>query len=152
MQGIPVKIATYDEQGEPTGNYEVAVFATLRRCPKLAGLLKAIQRADVAEDAATVRASVARRKLMAAETPEDIDAAETAAMAAMETLCAAQQALADAVHAFLVAGFVGAGYTDEEAERYTAMLPRERYRELNDACLIGAGRLDFTNAPTAAAG
>lgn len=148
-QGIPIRVATFDPQtGEPTGNYETAVFATLRRCPELGALLKAVVRAGIAEDASSRLAVLAQRALLTAETVDAVREAQAQAETAAEASEAATQALGEAVYAFVVAGFVGAGYGREAAERYAAMIGPERLPELKGACLVGAGRLDFTKAPT----
>lgn len=152
FQGIPIKVATFDPAtGEPTGNYETAVFATLRRIPALGALLKAVVRAGSAETRAGQLALVAQRKLLAAETAEAVEAAAAPAAQAAEDAESATQELGAAIHEFIVAGFVGAGYTADEAERYAAMIGTERLPELKNACLVGAGRLDFSKAPPTAA-
>jgi hypothetical protein len=143
--GIPIRLIPTDpETHEPQSNFETAVFATIHRTPELAACLKAFNRFDVAEDAARAKAILARRALLAAETPEAIDAAEALAQAATEASETATAALAESVRAFLVCGFKGAGYDDLAAERYADMVPMERLRELKAAALVGSGRLDFT--------
>jgi hypothetical protein len=146
--GIPIKIATFNpETGEPTGNFETAVFATLRRCPSLGGLLKDVARAGINEDAAGRIAVLAQRAMLTAETAEDVAKAQEDAAAIAEAAEQATQTLAAAVHAFVVAGFVGAGYTPEQAQRYAEQIGTDRLPQLKTACLVGSGRLDFTQAP-----
>ncbi len=151
FRGIPIKVATFDpETGEPTGNFETAGFATLRRCPALGGLLKLVVAAGAAEDRAGRLAVLAHRALFAAETPEAVESAAAVYGKAAEESELATQALGGAVHDFVVAGFVGAGYSPDEAERYASQVGTERMQELKGACLVGSGRLDFTKAPAAA--
>ena len=141
--GIPIKLNLPDEKGEMTV-IETAVFATVRRCPELAGLLKDIARADVHEDASLMRVHQARQLLMKATTEEETATAEAAAVKAVENNEDATKVLSDAVRAFLVKGFTGAGYTEEQAQRYADILPPDRLRELKSSALVGSGRLDFT--------
>lgn len=148
FQGIPIRLVpTNPETHEPESNFETAVFATVRRCPKLLQLLQDFARADVAEDGARTKAVLARRKLLDAETPEAVDAAQADAQAQTMAAEEAGATLCNVIHDFLVTGFKGAGYADDQAERYADMVPSDRLRELKAAALVGTGRLDFTKAP-----
>jgi len=148
--GIPVRLRPTDpETLEESAGFETAVFATTRRCPELLKCLKAFNKLDVHEDATRAKAVLARRKLLEAETPEEIDAAEAEAVKTTDAAEDASAKLCGAVRDFLVTGFRAAGYTEEQADRYAAMVPVERLRELKQAALVGSGRLDFTKALTA---
>ena len=52
----------------------------------------------------------------------------------------------NAINDFIVAGFTGAGYTQEQAERYAANVPADRISELKALCMLGSGTADFTKA------
>ena len=148
--GIPVRLRPTDpETLEESAGFETAVFATVRRCPALLKCFKAFNKLDVKEDSARVRTILARRKLLDAETPEDIEAAEADAITTADAHEDANAKVADTVYEFLVTGFKAAGYTEEQADRYASMVPVERIRELKQAALVGSGRLDFTKALTA---
>lgn len=149
VNGIPVKLTTPDKDGNLT-QIETVCFATVRKCPALAGALKDVIRADKAETAAVRRAQLAERAIMLCEDAAQIASLETDAIKAAEAAEDASQALFDAIRAFVVQGLAGAGYTTEQADRYADLIPRERLPELKAAAMIGAGRLDFTLAPTAA--
>jgi len=148
-RGIPIKVLAPDDKGDLT-QPETAVFATLYRCPALAELLTAVVKASVAEDVAGRRAVLSSRAVLAADTEQALcaasAAAETAAIAAEE----ATRVYAGSIRAFLLAGFIGAGYTEEAAERYAELTGAQRLGELKAACLVGVGRLDFTKAPQGA--
>jgi len=145
--GIPIRLVPDNpETHEPESTYETVVFATLRRCPKLTKLLKTYNTKDVADDAARMKAILAKRAILQAETPEAVDAAAKVAEAASAAAEQATADLANVVHEFLLAGFVGAGYTDDQAERYASMVPPQRLAEIKAAALVGSGRLDFTKA------
>ncbi len=145
VNGIPVKVATQDKDGEYT-QVETVCFATVRKCPELAGALKAIIRADKAETVATRRAQLAERAILECEKDDELASLEEAAVAAVETAEAATQAMFDAVREFVLVGLRGAGYKENQAERYADYLPFDRLAELKAASMIGSGRLDFTRA------
>lgn len=146
--GIPIRLVPTDpETHEPLGNFETAVFATIRRCPALDHHLTEFNRLDIAEDAARAKAILARRELINAETTEAVDAAEAKAQEATANLHKISMALADTIHEFLLCGFKGAGYNDEQAERYAAMVEPDRLQHMKSAAALGSGRLDFTTAP-----
>ena len=149
--GIPIRLVPDNpETHEPESNFETVVFSTVRRTPELQAHLNEATRLDIAEDGARARVILARRALLDAETPEEIDAAEATTQTAAGKLNEITADLAGTVHSFLLCGFKGAGYDDEAAERYAAMVPPERVNELKVAALLGSGRLDFTKAPAAA--
>ena len=142
INGIPIKLASPDENGAFT-NIETPVFATVRKCPKLLGLLKAVDQADLAETAAGRRVQLATEAMVDADesTLEAItERASAAASAALE----ASLALCTAIRDFVHAGFVGAGYTPADADRYADLIGADRLAELRAATLLGAGRLDFS--------
>ncbi len=141
--GIPITINTPDEKGDYV-NVERAVFATIRKCTELSSLLKEINTCDIKEDASAIRVQSARKKLIEATTEEEIQIAEDLAIKAVEHSEDCTQRLASAVRNFIVKGFMGAGYTEPEAQRYADLMPPERLRELKASCLVGSGRLDFT--------
>jgi hypothetical protein len=145
VNGIPVKVATQDADGEYT-QVETVCFATIRKCPELAGALKAIIRADKAETVAARRAQLAERAILECEKDAELEALEEAAVKAVEAAEAATQAMFDSVRGFVLAGLKGAGYTETQAERYADYLPFDRLAELKAAAMIGSGRLDFTQA------
>jgi len=58
----------------------------------------------------------------------------------------AQEALMGVIDAFLVAGFLGAGYDKENAERLAAAVPQARLPELIAKARVGAGMMDFSLA------
>jgi hypothetical protein len=147
--GIPIRIPTYDDKGDAVG-YELAVFATVIRNPSLSEYLKQISKKDAEEDAAIVKASISRRKLMSAETEAEVDSCTEAVISALDKATSATMALNEAIRAFVVKGFTLAGYTEEQAQRYTDMIGYDRIRELKSASMVGSGRLDFTKATTAA--
>jgi len=148
-RGIPIKVLAPDDKGELT-QPETAVFATVRRCPKLAEAVKAVARASVAEEAAGRLAMLASRAIIEAETPAAVTEASSRAEAAAVAAEEATQTYAEAVRAFLLTGFVGAGYTEDAAERYAELVGAQRLGELKAAALVGVGRLDFTRAPAGA--
>lgn len=143
--GIPVKVFIQEDNGE-CKNWEILVFATIRRCPALGGLLKKISKLDVKEDACAMRSSLARKKLIEATTEEEIAVAEELAVKAVEESEQATADLAASVREFVVQGFIGAGYTEEAANRNADIIPTEKIRELKAAALVGSGKLDFTKA------
>jgi len=146
--GIPIKLLTYDEKGEPTGNFETAVFATARKCSALLKCFRDMAKAEVADSKATRKAVFAAKKLNAAETEEEIDTAAELADKAATTSEQTQQALMDAIFSFVTTGFKGAGYTAEEAERYAELVEPKRLMELKAASQYGSTRqLDFTKEP-----
>jgi hypothetical protein len=147
VNGIPVKIVTPDKDGEYT-QVETVCFATLRKCPALAGKLKDIIRADKAETVAARRAQLAERAIFVCEDDGKLAGLEAASVAATEASEAATQAVFDAMREFVTAGLVGAGYTEKQADRYADFLPFDRLAELKAAAMIGSGRLDFSGAPT----
>lgn len=147
VNGIPVKIVTPDKDGEYT-QFETVCFATLRKCPELAGKLKDIIRADKAETVAVRRAQLAERAILLCEDDAKLAELEAASVAATEASEAATQAVFDAMREFVTAGLVGAGYTEKQADRYADFLPFDRLAELKAAAMIGSGRLDFSGAPT----
>ena len=142
INGIPVKLIVPDEHGNPT-QVETPVFATVRRCPAILGALKAISRATIAEVVAAKRARAAGLAVDDAECAE-VEAAATVANSAADALADATAAVFAAVRGFVVCGFTGAGYSDEQAQRFADLVPAERIGELRQACQLGCGPLDFT--------
>jgi hypothetical protein len=145
INGIPV-VVTND-----TGAEERVVFASIRKCPSLSGLLVAEQRATVRYVAATRRYASAALALDNCEA-DGIDEAEAAMLEHVEALETATQALQDSRREFVVRGFSAAGYTADDADRLAGYVDILRIRELADAARTGAGRVDFSRAaevPTA---
>lgn len=142
INGIPVTLKAPDEQGNFT-QIEKPVFATVRKCPELLGLLKAIGRSSIAEALAAKQAAAAAGALEKAENGELEKAAEAAGIAS-DKLTDATAGVFRAIREFVMAGFTGAGYTTDQAERYAALIPAERLGELRAACQLGCGPLDFT--------
>lgn len=146
INGVPVKLACPDERGNMT-QVETPVFATLRRCPALLGALKAISRASITEAVAAKRARADALAVDRAEAMDDLDAAANAAGEAADALADATAGVFAAIRAFVVCGFTGAGYTEEQAQRYADLVPADRLNELRQACQLGCGPLDFTKPP-----
>ena len=146
--GIPVKLLTADTDGKLT-QIETPVFASARKCPALLGKIKAIAAADLAETAAGKRMKAANDRLL--ERPEaETDKSRADANECADKLADANAAIFNAIHDFIVAGFTGAGYTQEQAEKYASFVDAGHLAELKAVCLLGTGRLDFTKAANSA--
>lgn len=143
--GIPITILVPDDKGELTQK-ETAVFATIRRCPELQGILKEISKLEVQEASATVRINLVSKKLVEAQTDEDVTKAEESILKAVSDSEDISEKLANKIREFLVKGFIGAGYTEAEANRYADIIPPEKIGEIKGYAMIGSGRLDFTKA------
>ena len=143
INGIVITLKAPDADGAMT-QVERPVFATARRHPELLAKLKAIARADIAETAAARRHALANDALVAAATSDDVDACQKAAEATADAVQAASEAVFAAVRAFVLEGFMGAGYTSDAAERYADLVPAERIAELKARCMLGGGIVDFT--------
>lgn len=135
INGIPIEIKVGNDIESP-------VFATARKCPGLLGKMKAINKADAVESGAARQHELAAQALDQA-TAEELKKAETALQKASDNALDASAAVMTAVHDFIVAGFLGAGYKAEDAERYTELLDMERVQEIKAKCLYGAGRVGF---------
>jgi hypothetical protein len=146
INGVPIKLIAPDERGNLTQT-ETPVFATVRRCPALLGALKAINRASIAEAVATKRARAEAAGVDEADGFDQLDAAAAAAGEAADALADATAAVFAAIRAFVVCGFTGAGYTEEQAQRYADLVPADRLNELRQACQLGCGPLDFSKPP-----
>lgn len=146
INGVPVKLVSPDERGNMT-QVETPVFATVRRCPALLGALKAISRASITEAVAAKRARADALAVEKAEGGPELDDAANAAGEAADALADATAGVFAAIRAFVVCGFTGAGYTEEQAQRYADLVPADRLNELRQACQLGCGPLDFTKPP-----
>ena len=134
--GLRIKLQDPDDPTQVIN----AQFATLRSNPQLGDMLKAIARMDVAESVALKELqAVAKRFDEDNATPEELEAARLKVDDATATTL-------EAVHAFVVAGFMFADATAERAEELASIVDIERVDELKARCVYGAGCLDFTKA------
>lgn len=139
INGIPVTLKNSE------GTVENAVFATVKKHPKLLKCLHKIAAADIRETVAARRFRDADALLQTCD-PAQLETFAAAATEASEKAQAATQAMFDAITAFTVEGFVGAGYDREEAERFAGLVDVERLAELRAKCMLGTGHVDFTAA------
>lgn len=140
IHGFPVVLDSDIE-----GGVETAYFPSGRRCPALFGKLKAIYAANSHLAKAAKRAGLAAQRLAEADEAAT-DAAAEAHSAAEQAVIDAHENLASALHDFTITGFLGAGYTQNEAARLAQMVPDHRLCELVEAAKMGASRLDFSQA------
>ena len=139
VNGIPVTLKS--ESGTP----ETAVFATVKKHPKLRECLHNIAAADIRETVAGRRFRDANELLQTCN-PDKLDTLAASAEDAADNAQAATQAVFDAIHAFTLEGFIGAGYDQTQAERFADMVDVERLAELKAKCMLGTGHVDFTAA------
>jgi len=140
INGIPVKVLTENDKGD-LAEIETAVFATVRKCPKLKGLMKAFAKAQIAVARAEIEAQRAQSAMLEAE---NLDEAAAEAEKLSEKVVDASEQLCKAMVDFVVAGFVGAGIPKEEAERLASYIDVEQFEVLQQKCLTGAGVADFS--------
>lgn len=133
---------------DPANPAEVvsAQFATVRGHKEMKDLLDACYDLDARETIALRRYAVAAKELDEAETPEAVDAAGILFSDADKARREVSEKLLDAVHRFVVQGFVLAGSTPENAEQLSMLVGPEQLAELRVKCAFGAGVLDFTGA------
>jgi hypothetical protein len=143
INGLPIKLIRESEAGN---ELETAYFASFRKYPELSKLCKAMVMAESTVRRSEKLVQLATRSL---ENASDVDEAEKAADAldvASDSYYDAQDALMAAADAFLVAGFVGAGYDQENAARLAAAVPQSRLPEVVARARIGSGVMDFSMA------
>ena len=144
--GIPLGIKITLRDPEDPAKLIHAQFATVRSHPELKELLSRCAALDVKESAAVRRMQLADRKLWEAETEADIAAAEASQSQRVEARNAVTEEMVAAARAFVEAGFVAAGASEEHASWLADRVAMEDLPELKAKCLYGAGAMDFTKA------
>ena len=152
------------------GKPMTAVFASVRKCPALNGILKGIRAAQKKYDRLVLNRGLLRSRIQAlanAETAvatdvtdpyasdtgfaalqERMDKAATEFEAVTEGIDAANEELCDLTYQFFLQGFKGAGYTDELSEKYAASCDPVDFQSLRDRSMTGCGVVDFTKRDT----
>jgi len=117
------------------------VFASTRKCPKLLGCLKTIK--DISR-----KLRMVDLRMDAAERAISADSSNSKALRAyegiMEETDTLQAAYYQAVGDFYLTGLLGAGYTEDLAERYSTCFGPEEFLQMQALCLTGGGFADFT--------
>ena len=151
VAGVILKVPTRNEAGDPDGNVETVVFATVRRCPGLAKALKRLTKCEIEDAKRTKLLEVAYKQLQDAKTVEEVESAAAATDTAAQASETATQAYLDAAYDFIIEGLKGTNaYTADECERIAALIEPDRYAEIKARAQLGSGVLDFTRAPKGA--
>lgn len=145
INGIPITLKVPREDNPEECDLLKPVFATIRKHPKLRQSLADIRKANVAHEVAEKRLTLAYNQLVDAANDDEVEKAGDAIAARSEAYEKASENLVNAVHDFVVEGFLGAGYPPEKAEEFAALIPADRLVELKAATMVGNGSLDFTN-------
>jgi hypothetical protein len=144
INGIPVKIKVETANGD---DCETAYFASFRKCPKLAEIVRRIAAAELDMKKTERLRQIADERLSEAETPESVEEAAGRISDANGRCLDAQDSLAGAVDDFLVEGFLAAGYDRENSERLAASIPIGRVTEIVARARTGSGFCDFFSEP-----
>lgn len=161
------------DDGKPT----TVVFSSVRRTPALLGILKSIHAAQKRYDRTVLDRGVWRSRIqsianadvpmtkdssgadVAGSDPYADDAAFDALRSRLDEAAAKFETASDAIeeinvelceltYQFYLAGFKGAGYTDELAEKYAAGCDPTDLQTYRDHALTGCGVVDFTKRDT----
>lgn len=148
INGIPVKIARETEQGT---DCETVYFATFRKCPALAGMVRGISKLETDAKKAERLRQIAEERLAMAAAGE-VEAAGSELDAANTRSLDAQDAVMSAFAQFLEEGFKAAGYDAENATRIAASIPMDKFGEIVTKAKVGSGFCDFFSEPTRSGG
>jgi hypothetical protein len=159
------------------GKPMTVVFASTRKCPALLGILKSIRSAQKKYDRLVLDRGIWRSRIQSlanADTSVTKDAtgadivggdpyANEESFAALQASVAAAatqfEAISDATddvntelcdltYQFFLAGFKGAGYNEDLAEKYAAACDPADLPALRDRTMTGCGVVDFTKRDT----
>jgi len=151
INGIPVKIKIIKEDGT-CSDYETVYISTFRKSPKLRDLSKEFFRVLSKGEKLERLNALYESKLRQLDFVElETDVAEKQIE---ELIAKIEQARNDIISmsveleefqkAYIKTSLIGAGYTQEQAEKYADQIPLERFSEIMDATRTGAMTvLDF---------
>lgn len=134
--GIPIKLKMSD--AEVTTVY----FASVRKCPDLKGLIKAIGKLDRDEQAAA-RVLLKTISKTTAENFDWTEADEAAVQKSLEDQERLMMAKAEKIQAFFLTGLRAAGYNADDADMYLPFFNPDRYLDVAQRSLVGCGDVDF---------
>lgn len=149
INGIPVKIARETENGT---DCETAYFATFRKCPKLAELVRTIAKLETEGRKAERTREIAEDALRMASDAASVDKAASELDAATSRSIDSQDSVMAAFSEFVETGFQAAGYDKENAVRIAEAIPFDRMGELVRNARMGSGVCDFFSEPTRSGG
>jgi hypothetical protein len=144
INGIPVKIKVETDNGD---DCETAYFASFRKCPKLAEIVRSIASTELEMKKSERLRQIADNMLGEAETPDAVEDAAARIADANARCLDAQDTLASVIDSFLTEGFLAAGYDRENAERLAASIPVGRVTEIVARARTGSGMCDFFSEP-----
>jgi len=149
INGIPIELKVYDGD---VPRKSVVYFATVRKAPALAGIIKKLRKAERDEQRAMRHGLTIAGKFQALQEGLTVESSDpTAAMEALEkeadenqdAYMKAQDARISETQDLLVSGLKAAGYMPEDIEKYLPFFDPARIEEIVQRCLVGCGRLDF---------
>jgi hypothetical protein len=142
IRGIPCKVKVPDEKGNLT-DVITFHFATFRACPKLAVIVKDLQRLQTSARVARRRAEILEQEIDECADDTALDEIAVRLTAARESASALDDQAVALYEQFVTAGIVGAGYSEDDASRFFAMIDQSHIPDLINKARLGAGRIDF---------
>lgn len=141
--GIPVKVL------QPDGDVKTFMIASVRKCPELAGLIKAIDEIDkcgaALEQKLTVQAYKAQKLQQESGKVEDFEAISTVVFELSNELQELREEREEAIMEFYMKGFHAAGYTEDQiTDVVFPCISTDMYNEIRSKCRLGCGWVDFS--------
>ena len=151
INGIPVKIKVIKEDGT-CSDFETVYLSTFRKCPKLRDLskdfFKVLGKGERLERLNALYESKLKQldfiELATDEAENKIEELITKIEQTRNNIISMSVELEEFQKAYIKTSLIGAGYTQEQAEKYAEQIPLERFSEIMDATRTGAMTvLDF---------